>query len=189
MLSRTKTMSLLGLTAAIIVAQEVLLTRLLSVLTCYSLAFVVINLAMIGLTAGALHAGRAERAHRPIDKYIATAMLILSIGLIASTVITVVTPLSFGIATDEILALLFVVAFNTIPLIAGGAVIARLMASGSAPVASLYAVDLIAAAAGALLPLALLGPLSAPSATMLLAVLAAAGAWIAAPKRAGVWPV
>ncbi|PYQ27734.1 MAG: hypothetical protein DMF56_19205 [Acidobacteria bacterium] len=189
MLSRTKTMSLLGLTAAIIVAQEVLLTRLLSVLTWYSLAFVVINLAMIGLTAGALHAGRAERAHRPIDKYIATAMLILSIGLIASTVITVVTPLSFGIATDEILALLFVVAFNTIPLIAGGAVIARLMASGSAPVASLYAVDLIAAAAGALLPLALLGPLSAPSATMLLAVLAAAGAWIAAPKRAGVWPV
>jgi hypothetical protein len=188
MLSRSKTISLLGLTAAIIVAQEVLLTRLLSVLTWYSLAFVVINLAMIGLTAGALQAGRAERANKPLDTYIATAMTVLSLGLIASTVVTVVTPLAFGLAAGEILAMLYVIAFNTIPLIAGGAVIARLMASGNAPVASLYAVDLIAAAAGALLPLALLGPLSAPSAMLLLAVLAAAGAWIAAPKRVGVWP-
>ncbi|HEY6843603.1 MAG TPA: hypothetical protein VI391_05495, partial [Thermoanaerobaculia bacterium] len=60
MLARWTTVALLALTASIIVAQEVLLTRVLSVTTWYSLAFVVINLAMLGLTAGSLRAARAE---------------------------------------------------------------------------------------------------------------------------------
>ena len=57
-----------------------------------------------------------------------------------------------------------VAAATTAPMIAGGSVVARLMAESEVPVAWLYAVDLVAAAGGALVPLALLGPLSAPAA-------------------------
>ncbi|HEV7243299.1 MAG TPA: hypothetical protein VGQ36_29000 [Thermoanaerobaculia bacterium] len=176
--------ALLALTAAIIVAQEVLLTRLLSVTTWYSLAFVVLNLAMLGLTAGSLQAARAEREGQPLGPWLAGRMIALSAGLLAADAITVVTPLFFRADLTAFASMLLVVVANTVPLIAGGAVIARLMSRGELPISTLYAIDLIAAAGGALAPLALLGPLSGPSATAFLAALAAAGAWLIAPNRA-----
>ena len=181
-LSKRRTIALLALTAAVIVAQEVLLTRVLSVTTWYSLAFVVINLAMLGLTAGSLQAARAEREGSPLAPWLATRMLAFAAGLLVADVITVFTPLSFNADALSLLSVLVVVAANTFPMIAGGSVIARLMSRGSAPVSTLYAVDLLAAAGGALVPLLLLGPLSGPSATLLLAAVAAAGALIAAPR-------
>jgi hypothetical protein len=188
MLSTFRTASLLALTAAIIVAQEVLLTRLLSVTTWYSLAFVVINLAMLGLTAGSLRAARAEREGKPLGPWIGRTMTMFAAGLLAANLLTPLTPLAFAADFTSVVSILIVVVINTVPLIAGGAVIARLMAAGNAPVPVLYAVDLVAAAIGALAPLVLLGPLSAPGAMLLLAALAAAGAWVAAPKTVGVWP-
>jgi len=180
--STWRTVALLALTAAVIVAQEVLLTRVLSVTTWYSLAFVVINLAMLGLTAGSLQAARAERDGRALPSWLAERMVMVGAGLLAADVITVMTPLSFHADALSFLSMLVVVAANTLPMISGGAVIARLMSRGNVSVPTLYAVDLLAAAAGALAPLVLLGPLSGPSATALLAALAAAGSWLAAPR-------
>jgi hypothetical protein len=178
MLSRSRTVALLALTASTIVAQEVLLTRVLSVTTWYSLAFVVINLAMLGLTAGSLQAARAERDGKPLEPWLARRMLALGAALLVADEITVVTPLSFHADLVAFASMLLVVAANTLPFIVGGAVIARLMSRGGVSIPTLYAVDLIAAAGGALLPLALLGPLSGPSAIALLAAAAAAGAWL-----------
>ncbi len=180
--STWRTVALLALTAAVIVAQEVLLTRVLSVTTWYSLAFVVINLAMVGLTAGSLQAARAERDGKPLASWLAQRMVTVGAGLLIADVITVTTPLSFHADALAFLSMLVVIAANTFPLIAGGAVIARLMSRGGVSVPTLYAVDLVAAAAGALAPLVLLGPLSGPSATALLAAMAAAGSWLAAPR-------
>lgn len=186
MLSTFRTGALLALTAAIIVAQEVLLTRLLSVTTWYSLAFVVINLAMLGLTAGSLRAARAERAGEPLAPWIGRYMTAFAAGLLAANLLTPLTPLAFSPDVASVVSILVVVVVNTVPLVAGGAVIARLMAAGSAPLPILYAVDLVAAAVGALAPLVLLGPLSAPGAMLLLAGLAAGGAWVASPKTVGM---
>ena len=184
MLSTFRTITLLALTAAIIVAQEVLLTRLLSVTTWYSLAFVVLNLAMLGLTAGSLQAARAEKQQLPLAPWIGERLLMMSAGLLAAVAITVVTPLSFTPDLTAFASMLLVIAANTIPLTAGGAVIARLMSRSSVPIPTLYAVDLIAAALGALAPLVLLGPLSGPSATVLLAAIAAgASLLVAEPAR------
>jgi hypothetical protein len=180
-LSRPRTIALLALTAAVIVAEEVLLTRVLSVTTWYSLAFVVINLAMLGLTAGSLQAARAERAGKSLAPWIARRMLFLGAALLAADAVTVYTPLSFRPDAGAFASLLFVAAANTLPFIAGGSIVARLMARGGASIPALYAVDLTAAAAGALLPLALLGPLTGPGAIALLAAAAAAGSWLAAP--------
>ena len=183
MIDRRRTVTLLALTAAVIVAQEVLLTRVLSVTTWYSLAFVVINLAMLGLTAGSLQAARAERDGKELEPWLARRMIVLGAGLLAADAITVFTPLSFHANVHAFASMLVVVGANTIPLIAGGGVIARIMSRGGVPIPVLYAVDLVAAAAGALMPLAILGPLSGPSAIALLAAISAAGSWLIARRR------
>jgi hypothetical protein len=185
-LSRPRTVALLALTASVVVAEEVLLTRVLSVTTWYSLAFVVINLAMLGLTAGSLQAARAERAGKPLEPWLAQRMLFLGAALLVADAVTVYTPLSFRPDAGAFAALLLVAGANTLPFIAGGSVVARLMARGGASIPALYAVDLAAAAAGALLPLALLGPFTGPGAIALLAAAAAAGSWLAAPGVARV---
>ena len=184
-MSRARSIVLLALTAAVIVAEEVLLTRVLSVTTWYSLAFVVINLAMLGLTAGSLQAARAERNAAPLEPWLARRMLVLGAALLFADAVTVKVPLFFYADVPSFMALLFVVAANTLPFIAGGSIVARLMSRGGASIPVLYAVDLVAAAGGALLPLALLGPLTGPGAIALLAAAAAAGAWIAWPRA---WP-
>ncbi len=186
MINCRRTIALLALTAAVIVAQEVLLTRVLSVTTWYSLAFVVINLAMLGLTAGSLQAARAERDGKPFEPWLARRMVALGAGLFAADAITVFTPLSFHPSVHAFASMLVVVGANTIPLIAGGGVIARIMSRSGVPIPVLYAVDLVAAAAGALFPLAILGPLSGPSAIALLAAISAAGAWLAARRWCSV---
>jgi hypothetical protein len=187
MLPRWRAVALLALTASVIVTEEVLLTRVLSVTTWYSLAFVVINLAMLGLTAGSLQAARAEREGRPLEPWLARRMLALGGTLLVADVVTVVTPLSFHADPLAFASLLFVVAANTAPFIAGGSVIARLMSRGGVSIPTLYAVDLVAAAGGALLPLALLGPFSGPNAIALLAAAAAAGAWLAGSRAERRW--
>ena len=55
----------------------------------------------------------------------------------------------------------------------GGGIVARILAEAALPLPTLYGVDLVAAALGALAPLVLLGPLSSPSALLVLASLLA----------------
>jgi hypothetical protein len=176
-LSTPRTVALLAVTASVTVAQEVLLTRVLSVTTWYSLAFVVINLAMLGLTAGSLQAARAERDGKPLGPWLERRMMALAAALLIADAITVFTPLSFRADPVALAAMLVVIMANTLPFIAGGSVIARLMSRGGASIPTLYAVDLVAAAGGALVPLALLGPLSGPGAIALLAGAASLGSW------------
>ncbi|MEZ4405484.1 MAG: hypothetical protein R3A52_03170 [Polyangiales bacterium] len=59
-----RALSVLALTAACVVTTEVLFTRVLSVSTWYGLAFVVLSLAMLGVTRGGLAAARSPRSRR-----------------------------------------------------------------------------------------------------------------------------
>ena len=138
MLSRWRAVALLALTASVIVAEEVLLSRVLSVTTWYSLAFVVINLAMLGLTAGSLQAARAERDGAPLEPWLARRMLAMGGTLLVADIVTVVTPLPFQADPHSFAALLLIVAVNTAPFIAGGSVIARLMSRGGISIPTLY---------------------------------------------------
>ena len=69
--SRGLALAVLALVSATTVASEVLLTRALSVTTWYGLAFVVLSLAMLGLTRGSLDADAASRAGEHYDSGIA----------------------------------------------------------------------------------------------------------------------
>ncbi len=188
-LSRRCALALLALVAASIVTTEVLLTRLLSVTTWYGLAFVVLSLAMLGLTRGSLAASEARAKGWPMAPWIAARMAAMSASLLVATAVTLCTPMTFAPDLTSLASVLLVAGLSAVPLVAGGAVVARLMAESDVPLPMLYAVDLAAAAVGALLPLALLGPFSAQDAMVLLAGIIAAGALWVAPKgrRTRAW--
>ncbi len=180
--SRGLALAVLALVSATTVAAEVLLTRALSVTTWYGLAFVVLSLAMLGLTRGSLDADAASRAREPVGPWIARRLLALSVGLALTVAVVVSVPLTFSLNLSSLAALLVVSGAAAVPLVAGGAIVARLLSDTEVPSPVLYAVDLGAAALGALAPLVLLGPFGAPDALVLLGGLCAAAAWaVAAP--------
>lgn len=182
-LPRAHALALLALVAASVVTVEVLLTRVLSVTTWYGLAFVVLSLAMLGLTAGSLDAARARSRGEPLGAWVAEKLLAMARALLGATAVVVAMPISFAGDLSSFAGILVVAFATAAPLVYGGAVVARLMAESEVALPTLYAVDLCAAAVGALLPLAMLGPLSGPGALVAIAALAALGAAAVSPRR------
>jgi hypothetical protein len=174
-------LAVLGLGSGSVVASEVLLTRLLSVCTWYGLAFLVLSIAMLGTTSGALAAARAQKEGKPLAPWIADRLVALSLGLVAAVMVVASVPLVFLPDVTSLASVLVVVAAATVPMAAGGGVVARLMAELPVPISNAYAVDLMCAALGALAPLALLGPLAGPSALLLVGGGAALAAHVVAP--------
>jgi hypothetical protein len=170
-LSRRTGLVVLGLASASVVASEVLLTRLLSVCAWYGLAFLVLSLAMLGTTSGALSASRARGT--PLAPWIAKRLLGLSLGLVVAVFVACSVPIVFVPDVTSLASVLLVVVAATVPMAAGSGVVARLMAELPVAVGPAYAVDLVCAAFGALAPLVLLGPLSGPSALVAIGGVAA----------------
>lgn len=181
-LSRRKGLAVLGLTSAGVVASEVLLSRILSVCTWYGLAFLVLSIAMLGMTSGSLSALRAQKEGKPLAEWIARRLLMLSFGLVLVTAVLSSVPIIFALDMTALASALIVVTAATVPMAAGGGVIARLMAELPVPLGNAYAVDLVSAALGSLAPLVLLGPLSGPSALIAVGAVAAIAADLVAPK-------
>ncbi len=185
-MTRRTGLGVLGLASGSVVATEVLLTRLLSVCTWYGLAFLVLSLAMLGTTSGALAAARARSDGKPLAPWVAGRLVALSLSLVVATLVTVSVPLVFLPDITSLASVLLVVVAATVPMAAGGGVAARLMAELPVPVSQAYAVDLVCAALGALAPLVLLGPLSGPSALIAIAAAAAVTAYAVDRRRAAL---
>ena len=78
-------LGVLGLASGSVVAGEVLLTRLLSVCTWYGLAFLVLSIAMLGMTSGSLSAARAHQEGKPLAEWVAQKLVLFSFGLVLAT--------------------------------------------------------------------------------------------------------
>jgi hypothetical protein len=172
-LSTRQSLAVLGVTSGVVVGYEVLVTRLLSVVTWYGMAFFVLSIAMLGLTAGSLRAIQAQRAGLPLRDWIAGQSVQLAGAMVFALVVTLVVPMPADPSLTLQLSVLLVAAANTLPMILGGGIVARIMAESSVPIGITYGVDLSAAAVGALCPLALLGPFDVVDALLVLAVLPA----------------
>ena len=156
-------------------ALEVLVTRLLSVITWYSLAFLVIGMGLFGLTAGAVRVYlRPELyASSRLGAQLARDALWLALAIPVSYVLLLVVPLRVEpVATTVLLFLLFAATIS-LPFIAAGAIVAASLTRSDMPVGRIYAVDLAGAALGAPLVPALLELLDGGSAILSMAVLAA----------------
>lgn len=177
-------LALLGVTSGVIVATEVLMTRLLSVVTWYGLAFFVLSIAMLGLTAGSLEALSSQKAGVPLREFVASRSLRLSGALMFALVATLIIPMPTDSSLTLQLAVIAVAAAQMIPMTVGGSIVARIMAESKSPIGTVYAIDLGAAALGALCPLLLLGPFDGVTALIVLAALPALAGGLIEPGAA-----
>ena len=160
--------------SAVILALEVLLTKILSYTMHSMLLYCVLGIAMLGFgAAGSLVALRPgwldpTRIHRAL----AWAALASCVTLTASFAVFVrLTP-----SLDEVDATAFLVAsVLTLPFLCAGTVVTLALSSAGRGLGRCYAANLIGSGLGCFVPLALLGPMSGEQLLALL-ILASWGA-------------
>lgn len=170
----------LSLTLLATLLLEIVDSRLLSVLTWYHLSFLAISVAMLGAASGAVLVFTARQWFDPVRSVadLARWSAVLALVIPASHVLNLVIPVPDGAAWTPmaVVALAVVVAVLTAPFFCSGIVVTLALTRSGAPVGTLYGFDLLGAASGTLLAVALLNTSNVTAA----ALVSAAAAWGAA---------
>ncbi|MEB2311375.1 MAG: hypothetical protein OZ921_12270 [Sorangiineae bacterium] len=164
----------LGLVTGASLALEVLFTRLLSVLTWYSLAFLVIAMGLFGLTAGAVRVYLAPDEYAParLPSSLSRDARALAWSIPLSYVLLLIVPLRVEPVLTTLPLFVFFSAVIALPFYPVGKLVAAALTRAPLPVGRVYAVDLVGAAIGApLVPLLI--RLGGAAAILSLSVLAA----------------
>lgn len=157
---------------------EVLLTRLTSVIAWYHLAFFVISLAMLGMTAGAVVVFvRPERyLDADVGKRIAGSALGFAIAIPIAVTVALSLPLEPVTDVMTFSALLLIGSVLAVPFVMGGVALTLALTRSGLPTGIVYGVDLIGAALGCALVVPVLRVIDAPSAAVLSGAIAALAA-------------
>jgi hypothetical protein len=168
----------LGLVTSATLALEVLDTRVLSIVTWYSLAFFVLAMGLCGLTAGAVRVyfKGDELSEERLPAELSRAALYFALAVPVSYIGLLILPLrSEPIATTFALFLVFSAAL-ALPFYPAGVAIAAAVTRSKFPIGRVYAVDLAGAALGAPLVPLLLRFLDGGTAIFAMGAVAAAAA-------------
>ncbi|HYD17270.1 MAG TPA: hypothetical protein VEF76_02185, partial [Patescibacteria group bacterium] len=157
---------------------QVLQARIFSVTTWYHLSFLVISVAMFGLTAGALHVhkGNEVEQRRGYAQLMGQACLSFAVYTGLALAAHMVLPIVAASNVKTLLTLPMISACTIPPYYFAGYALTLAMTRAPFPAARTYAFDLLGAAAGCLAALGLMETVDAPSAVLLVA---AAGAMTA----------
>lgn len=147
---------------------EVVLTRLMSVVSWYYLAFVSVSMAMFGMTAGALAVQLLENhfAEDVRGRRLTQSALAMAVSLPLSMLTMFAIPLGEVTSVQGIYTLLLFTAVISIPFFFAGVVVCLALTRSPYPIGRVYAIDLIGAAAGCLGAIALMQLVDAPSAVL-----------------------
>ena len=152
---------------------EVVLTRLMSVLSWYYLAFVSVSMAMFGMTAGAL----AVQLRRDLfagelrGRRLTQAALAMGVSLPLCMLTMFAIPLGEISSFQELYTLLLFTIVIAIPFFFAGVVVCLALTRSPYPIGRVYAVDLIGAAAGCLGAVQLMKTVDAPSAVLVISTM------------------
>jgi hypothetical protein len=165
----------LGVVTSATLALEVLDTRLLSVITWYSLAFLVIAMGLFGLTAGAVHVylAPADFEGPQLMAALARAARRFALAVPVSLGLLLAVPLTTAPVFTTVVVFLVFAAALSLPFYPAGVVVAAALTRTQLPIGRVYAVDLIGAALGAPMVFLLLKWTSGETAILLVGALAA----------------
>jgi hypothetical protein len=145
---------------------EVVLTRLLSVISWYYLAFVSVSMAMLGMTAGALFV--QLRPHLFQRELIATRLRQFTLAMAVATPLALVTMLAIPIevvpSIESIYSFVLFCGVIATPFVFSGIVVCLSLTRSEFAIGRVYFVDLLGAATGSVGSIVLLELLDAPSA-------------------------
>lgn len=168
---------------------ELSLTRLFSVVMYYHFAFLAISLAMFGLGASGLWLYFRRRRH--LMDNLSRDLTLLTTGLAVTAVIAIVTALSLPIAINyssgNVIRLVVVYLACVLPFFFSGLTVSLILYLGAKSISRLYFVDLIGAAAGALLTVPVLNWVGAINGLLIATALAAVAACVSGERTRGHW--
>jgi hypothetical protein len=168
---------------------QIIQTRILSVVSLYYIAFFSISMAMLGLTVGALIVYfKLDKVNpRNVCSFLSRISTVFALSIAACFVLQLASPLvNVKLVTFGVIWLKAILLLAT-PFVFGGIAVSLALTRSSFAVGITYGVDLLGAAIGCLVTLAVLTWMDAPSAMFMVAALAAAAAWCFA--RASSEPV
>jgi SAM-dependent methyltransferase len=178
----------LAVVSAATLMYEIALTRLLSVVAWYYLAFVSISTAMLGMTVGALAVHlRPTRFEGDLVLLLRRAAVGMGASLPACLVTLLALPVEMAPALQTFFSFLLFCTVVSIPFVFSGVFICLALTRAPHPMGRLYAADLGGAALGTLCAVLLLQAVDAPSAILMVSALPLAGAaWLtkSGPARA-----
>ena len=155
----------LALVCAGTMMYEVVLTRLLSVLCWYYLAFVSISMAMFGMTAGALAVQLRPNWFQPMElsKRLAQAAFALAVSMPVTLVVMLAVPVDVSFAVETFFSFLLFSAVIAVPFFFSGVVVCLSLTRTGFPIGRVYFADLLGAGAGCFASVLLLKLVDAPS--------------------------
>lgn len=172
------------LIALSILSLQVIQTRILSVVTWYSMAFFAISMAMFGMTAGALCVYFFEERLKKLDifKVLTVSCVLFGLAVLVSLVFQVGTyfyTIPSALVTVAVVWVKIVIILFP-PYFFGGVAISIALTRTPMPVGVTYGVDLVGAAIGCLAALVLLNMMDGVSAMIAIGALGClAGAFFA----------
>ena len=159
---------------------QILETRLLSVIAWYYLAFFAISMAMFGMTAGSLLVYFKEELFSPerLFEYLSWIAMAFAIAVVISTISMVSTVLSASNSSNAIKILLWLKLILIVlpPYVFVGMAISLALTRSPWRVGIVYCVDLLGAATGCLMVLAVLTWMDGVSALLAVGAVGAAAA-------------
>lgn len=163
----------LSLTCASTLMYEVVLTRMLSVLCWYYLAFVSISMAMFGMTAGALAVQLRPDwfPGREMTTRLAQAAFAMAVSMPVALVLMLAVPLDISFALQTLFSFLLVSLIIAVPFFFSGVAVCLSLTKTAFPIGRVYFADLFGAAAGCAAAILLLNTIDAPSAIFVISSL------------------
>ncbi|MDP2354741.1 MAG: hypothetical protein Q8M31_01605 [Beijerinckiaceae bacterium] len=169
---------------------QIILTRIISVTSWYHLAFFIISIGMFGLTAGAVWVYLRREVYR--QEFLSYHLTVSSLAFALSMLfalgmqLTLVTGVPASTMAFVVWALLAVAL--SLPFFFSGVVVSLALTRNPYPIGIVYGVDLVGAALGCLLVLALLNVTDGPAAVLWVAVLVAIAALLFSRSMIGRLP-
>lgn len=170
-----------------VLVQQIALTRILSVMSYFHLAFVSISMAMLGLTAGSVWVYLRGVTPAQAGPLLSRVSFLYGLATVVALLFLVSTYLPTTPGLIALSALIKIIAMMAVPFSAAGVAIAIALTRGPGKIGLRYAIDLSGAALGCLLCIPLLDVLSGPSVVLFAGLIgfAAAGLFhLAQPLRA-----
>jgi hypothetical protein len=157
---------------------EVVLTRLLSAICWYYLAFVSVSMAMFGMTAGALvvQLFPAFFAKELLPRRLYHSVLAMAISMPLALLVMLTIPLDISLALQVIVSFVLFSSVIAVPFFFSGVAVCISLTRMPFPMGQVYFVDLAGAACGCLGAVGLLSLIDAPSAIFEIAALLFVGA-------------
>jgi hypothetical protein len=163
-----------GLVSATLLMIELALTRIFSVVMYYHFAFLAISIALFGVSASGVFAyvtrRRLDRYHA--DRLLAVQSLIYAACSIFALFWLVRLRVELQYSPHNLVMMLTIYALAALPFFSGGLIVTLAITRLSSHINSVYAADLIGAAAGCLVLIPLLDRLGAPGVVLAAAALA-----------------